>query len=245
MTERRFHIDRALTVGGEVTLPDAAARHARVLRLGPGAPIVLFDGRGNEAEATLTGDGTARVLSLRAALEPWRVVLVAALPKATALDALLRGATEAGASELRLFAAARSVSQPDAARAAHKLERARRVVEEAARQSERAIVPPLRLDASLEGALQDRGEASLLLALDARAGEDLEEVLGPSCSEIWLVLGPEGGLDPAELAGLEARGARCVRAALPVLRVETAAAVLTARAVLASGRNRRETPQMR
>jgi len=236
MTERRFHIDELLTVGAEVALPDAVARHVRVLRLATGAPLVLFDGRGNEADATLTGDGTARVLSLREGREPWRVVLVAALPKATVLDALLRGATEAGASEIRLFPAARSVSQPDATRAAHKLERARRVVEEAARQSERAIVPPLRLEPSLEAALDGGGDAALLLALDAREGEDLEAVLAPSYPEIWLVLGPEGGLDPAELTRLAARGARCVRAALPVLRVETAAAVLTARAVLASTR---------
>ena len=233
MTERRFHVDGALEVGSTVALTAGAARHARVLRLAPGDAVVLFDGRGREGEATWLGDGAARVSSVRESQEPWRVVLVVGLPKASALDSMLRGATEAGASELRLFPAARSVSQPEPGRASHKLERARRVVEEAARQSERALVPALVLAPSLEEALAGRSPDALLLALDARDGEDLERALFPSGREVWLVLGPEGGLDEDELARLVASGARRVRAALPVLRVETAAAVLTARAVLA------------
>jgi 16S rRNA (uracil1498-N3)-methyltransferase len=50
----RFFVDRPLACGALLQLPDAVAHHAwRVLRLAPGAPVTLFDGRGGEYEATL------------------------------------------------------------------------------------------------------------------------------------------------------------------------------------------------
>jgi 16S rRNA (uracil1498-N3)-methyltransferase len=237
MTERRFRVEGALDVGARVPLSSAAAKHARVLRLEVGAEVVLFDGRGSEAEASLVSLGDAPIAEVRvvrAARERWDVVLVAGLPKAAALEPLLRGATEAGASEIRLFEAARSVAHADDDRAARKLERWARIVEDAARQSERALVPPLSLHRSLADAIADRVSGTRLVALDARRGVDLRVALRPPCPASMLVLGPEGGLTEHELTLLESSGAVIARAALPVLRVETAAAVLTGLAALAA-----------
>ena len=49
MRLNRVHVPPALASGGEISLPEAAAYHvARVLRLRPGAPLVLFDGSGSD-----------------------------------------------------------------------------------------------------------------------------------------------------------------------------------------------------
>ena len=234
MTERRFRVEGPWATGARVALGPQAAQHAKVLRLGPGDAVVLFDGRGAEADATLERDGdalVARIARVRAQVEPWHVVLVVGLPKAPALEQLLRAATEAGASELRLFVAERSVVQAEGDRAAKKLERWRRIVEEAARQAERTRVPELSLHAGLRAALAD-SPCEALVALDARAGVDVREALAPRVGSRALVVGPEGGLAPQELSLVVGHGGVVARAALPVMRVETAAPVLTALAVL-------------
>ncbi|MBX7192138.1 MAG: 16S rRNA (uracil(1498)-N(3))-methyltransferase [Sandaracinaceae bacterium] len=239
MTERRFRVEALGEVGERVPLADAAARHASVLRLRAGDEVVLFDGRGGEALASLedeAGELSGRLLERRQAREPWHVVLIVGMPKASALEELLRGATEAGASEVRLFGAARSVVRLDELRAPKKLERWRRILDEASRQSERAIVPTLSIHTSLAQAIAVLPEGARVAALDAREGRDLAEVLGAGALARVIVIGPEGGLDDEELGVLEARGGARARAPLPVLRVETAAVVATALAAMACSR---------
>ncbi|GAB4207617.1 MAG: 16S rRNA (uracil(1498)-N(3))-methyltransferase [Sandaracinaceae bacterium] len=232
MTERRFRVDAALVAGARVSLPAAVGKHVRVLRLAVGDRVVLFDGAGREADAVLLDGLDARVEEVRAVVEPWSVVLVLGLPRALKLDDVLRGVAEVGASEVRLFVAARSVSNPEEGRLGHKRERWRRILEEAARQSERARVPTLTGPTSLEEALAELPGGARLVALDAREGVPIDAALGPPGVPIVLVIGPEGGLAPDELAILDRRGAIRARAALPVLRVETAAVVFTALGVL-------------
>ena len=72
----RLHVDQPLREAGEICLPESAARHARsVLRLKPGAPMVLFDGRGeNSVNVSPAELGTASRL-----LEPTLVAIVASL----------------------------------------------------------------------------------------------------------------------------------------------------------------------
>ena len=246
MTERRFRIEAPLVPGQSVRLEPRIAQHAKVLRLAAGDRVVLFDGLGSEADATLAGEGEgwlAFVEQVREAREPWDVVLVAGVPKAGALEALLRGATEAGVSEVRLFVAERSVAHPDGERASRKRERWRRIVEEAARQSERARVPSVCWSEGLLEALGPRTGRESIVALDARAGVDLRSILRHPARTRVLVLGPEGGLSPAEIALVVARGGVLARAPLPVLRVETAACVLTALAALASAPEPGESAQ--
>ncbi len=236
MTERRFRVDGALVENARVVLSTAAAKHARVLRLDVGATVRLFDGEGGEADARIAsveGGIAVDVLAVRRASERWHVVLVVGMPKAAVLEPLLRGATEAGASEIRLFEASRSVAHAEGDRAARKLERWSRIVEEAARQSERARVPPLSLHRSLADALASRPSQASLVGLDARRGEDLRAALGRAAEARMIVLGPEGGLSDTELDEIVALGGAIGRAALPVMRVETAAVVATALAVLA------------
>ena len=63
MSLPRFHVPEAAP-GAHVAFPDHAAHHAReVLRLRPGTPVRVFDGLGNEFEATLDAVSRERVIA--------------------------------------------------------------------------------------------------------------------------------------------------------------------------------------
>jgi 16S rRNA (uracil1498-N3)-methyltransferase len=218
--------------GGAVELGPEAARHARVLRLGPDDPVVLFDGRGHEAEATVEAvaeDGLrCRAAPRRpVAVRRPRVVLVLAMPKGGKLDGVVRACTELGVAAVHLFHAERSVARPEPARAAKRLARLAKVAREAARQSQRADLPELREPAGLAEVVARAPEEAAKLAFVVGAERSLASVEGEA-EEAWIVVGPEGGLSPAEVRALEARGFDAVGLGPGVLRVETAATVAVA-----------------
>ncbi|MFO0710215.1 MAG: RsmE family RNA methyltransferase [Sandaracinus sp.] len=217
MTERRFRVEALGEVGERVPLADAAARHASVLRLRAGDEVVLFDGRGGEALASLedeAGELSGRLLERRQAREPWHVVLIVGMPKASALEELLRGATEAGASEVRLFGAARSVVRLDELRAPKKLERWRRILDEASRQSERAIVPALSIHTSLAQAIAVLPEKCARRGARRARGQGSRRGAGRGCARARDRDRPRGRARRRGARG--ARGARrCTRARAP------------------------------
>jgi 16S rRNA (uracil1498-N3)-methyltransferase len=225
--------------GGEVTLDAEAAHHARVLRLASGAAVVLFDGRGRECDARLVAldDGAGRCdagPSRASTGVGRRVVLVQCLPKGDKLELIVRMATEIGVASLVLAHGARSVARPDRKRAAAQLERLSRIAQEAARQSERALVPTIEAPVTLADAASRAPESALRIALVPGAPRTLAELVGAarSTAEVWLVVGPEGGLEPGELAALEARGYVAASLGTTTLRVETAAPIGVALAVM-------------
>ncbi|MDW8361551.1 MAG: RsmE family RNA methyltransferase [Myxococcales bacterium] len=225
--------------GGTVRLDAAAARHARVLRLRPGDPIILFDGRGHEAHARLLGldrDGLlceAGPARARPSELP-EIVLVQALPRGERLEALVRGCTEAGVGAIHFALTRRGTARPDAARALGRLDRLERIARDAARQSGRSVVPALLPPAPLvEVAARAPGEATRLVAHPAardatRLGSE------PLRPPIWLVVGPEGGWDPDELGSICKMDYIPVSLGPTVLRVQTAAVVGVALALLAA-----------
>ena len=228
MTERRFRVEGPLILGAWSPLSGDTQHHVRVLRLKEGEAITLFDGRGTTATATLERDG-ARIASVNVDLAPAaRVVLMMGMPRASVLDAALRDLTEVGVSEVRPFFAERSTAKDERDRTAHKMERWLRIVQEASRQCERLHEPLVCAPTSMREVLSQRPLASQLLMLDARAGEDLVTQLEVPTREVWLVIGPEGGLSEKEMATLREAGAVGARLRLPVLRAETAAVVITA-----------------
>lgn len=218
---------------------DLAHYLTRVLRLEPGARLEVFDPeRKLEAHASLSLAGDVWTLHVET-LAPARVVaerelwLLQSLPKGDKLDAIVRDATELGASRIVLVAASRSVVKLDTKRAEERRTRLRRIAEEAARQSGRGDVP------TLEGPVAPREAA-------ARAPEGGRFVLAPGASfglgevlaahlggPLTFAVGPEGGFAEDELRTFEDAGFLRVGLGPFVLRTETvAAAVLGAVRVL-------------
>jgi 16S rRNA (uracil1498-N3)-methyltransferase len=233
MSERRLFEPRLGAPGERVELSADAARHARVLRLGAGDRVILFDGTGAEAEATIEGahgDRVACVIVARREAGPRvlpRVVLVQALPKGGKIDEIVRASTEAGAAALHLALSERSVARPDPARVPGRLERLARIAREAARQCGRPDVPELVPPAPLIEVARRAPSSAARLVLFPRAGARWDQVLADA-DEAWIALGPEGGWAPAEQEALAGLGWRAARIEVPVLRVEHAAPIAVA-----------------
>src|SRR3954466_7094557 len=127
-----------------VQLTPEQSRHLlTVLRLGPGAELEVFDGRGGRFRATLAASG----LEIGAALpSPGRrgdIVLAQALAKGEKMDLVVQKATELGAVRIVPLTTERSVVRLDADRGAARTARWRRIAEQAARQCGRADVPTI------------------------------------------------------------------------------------------------------
>lgn len=222
----RTFIDAPLTVGQHVALDEAATAHlVRVLRLGLGDAIVLFNGDGHDYEARITAiakrSAEAELMSRRAVTNesPLRLVLAQALARGEKMDWVLQKATELGVAELVPLITERSEVKLDAERSDKRLQHWRGVVASACEQSGRARLPTLHAPVALADWLA-HAVSERVLYLDPQAESGLRK-LGPETG-YTLVIGPEGGLGERDLQALRAAGARGVRLGPRVLRTETA-----------------------
>lgn len=232
MAAPRFFVDVPLApaaVGSEIALPDEAAHHAlRVRRLAPGDGLTLFTGGGGEYAATLTHAGKrearVRIDAFAAGIaEPVRAVtLVQALVATDPMDAIVRHATELGVARVQPVVTERSARFPSGAHGDRRVAHWRAIAVAACEQCGRNRVPDIGVPADLRAWLLDRpvARAGLVLAPDgARAFAELAAPEG----DLDVLIGPEGGLVPAELALAAQTGIVAVRLGPRILRAETAA----------------------
>lgn len=236
-----FLVD-ALPAGGETVLDGAEGHHAAVVRrLKPGEALVLSDGAGGAADCVVTdlapGGLRLAVTGLRRLDPPApRFVLVQALAKGDRGELAVELAVELGVDEVVPWAAARSVTRWEGGRGQRSLERWRATARAAAKQSRRAWVPAVAEPASTRAATGLIAGAAGALVLHEAAETPLVSVPLPGAGDLVLVVGPEGGLDDAELAAFTGAGATAVRLGTPVLRTSTAGAAALAALSLRAGR---------
>lgn len=227
---------------GVVVLDHDASRYVRdVRRLKPGDGFVAFDPEARvEADARVVGleprSGVRVELAAPrpATLLPLRqVTLVQCVGKADKLDAVVRDATELGATAVLPARSERTVAARDSDAA---LSRYRRIALEAARQCGRGDLPRLAPPRPLLEVLGEL-DAPLKALLEPSAARDLRELIdpAPASTPVALVIGPEGGFSERELARAGQVGFLPVRLGCTILRTETAAtAALGALLVLGS-----------
>jgi len=228
LSDRRLFAPDLATSGADIALAAEAAKHAQVLRLGEGAEVELFDGRGHTCVARITSVSRhalrcAPIEAVRFEERGPEVVLVQCVPKGGKLDEIVRMTTELGVSAIRLAVSKRCVSRADEERSANKVERLSRIAIEAARQSEQAYVPEIVPAQPLSVVLASAPENALKLACVERSDRAWPAVSG--AGPVWVVVGPEGGMDADDLAYLEAAGFMSVGLGRSILRTETAAVV--------------------
>jgi 16S rRNA (uracil1498-N3)-methyltransferase len=223
VTLHRFFVAQDAMRGDRFPLPDAIAHQvSRVLRLQDGDRLVLLDGAGEAATVRLA-DGACLVESRGpAGGEPvHRLVIWQALLRGDHLEPVIRHATEVGVAAFRLFVSERCVAREISSR---RLDRLRAVAREAAEQSERGMVPEVAAPVPFRDALQP---SSVLLYERADAAR-LASLIPPEA----LVIGPEGGFSPVEVAAAEAAGCTVAGLGPRILRSESVA--LAAAAVVLS-----------
>jgi len=161
------------------------------------------------------------------------VTVVQALPKSDRSELAIELATEAGADAFLAWRAARCVASWEGDRVEKGLRRWRAVARSAARQSRCAYIPPVDgVLSTVELTRRIRDEAAAgatVLALHESATDRIAAVLSDDAAaqpkSVLLVVGPEGGIAPDEIAALTDAGAVAVRLGPQVLRTSTAAAV--------------------
>lgn len=209
--------------------------------------IDLVDGLGNRAVTTVhdTVDGglILTVQSLAREEPGVSVYLVQALAKGDRDIQAIEMATELGAHGLVPWSADRSIVRWKMDRAAKAHAKWQNTVKAAAKQSRRALLPPvypLHSTADLADLAQEMGEHALFLLLHEQARyrltEALTEHLTPEVEEVYFVVGPEGGISPRELELLERAGAHTVLLGPEVLRSSTAGAAAISALNVALGR---------
>ncbi len=221
-------------VGARVLLDGAEGRHAvTVRRVSVGERIELTDGAGTVARGSVAAVARDRLELAVEALhrEPaptLRFTLAQALAKGGRDELAVECATELGVDAVVPWQAARSVVVWSADRAERGRARWLATVASAAKQSRRAWLPQVELARDTTALVSRIGEAALALVLHEDAEQPLTGVALPGTGEVLLVVGPEGGIDDAELGRLTAAGATAVRLGSSVLRSSTAGAAALA-----------------
>lgn len=212
--------------GDTVYITGAEGRHASaVARISEGEHVNVGDGAGLVVSGLVVGlerggPVYVEVTSVRRDPPPTPALWLAqALAKGDRDELAVQAATELGISGVIPWAAERSVSRWDAAKAAKGRERWASIVREASKQAIRSRVPEV---APLGTTGQLAALPGLVLVLEPTASAALTEVPVEGVGRITLVVGPEGGVAPRELELLEAAGALLVRLGSEVLRTSTA-----------------------
>ncbi|HEX8794392.1 MAG TPA: RsmE family RNA methyltransferase [Polyangiaceae bacterium] len=222
---------------GERRLEGALAHYlVRVLRLRAGDAFVAFDpASAEESDATTVWAdddaitvrfGPLRPGAARAARE---VTWIQGLAKGDKVDAVVRDATELGATRFVVAVTRRSVVKLDATRAAERQARWARIAQEAARQCGRADTPRVESPCAWSDALTLAADASSRFVLWERATDPLGPALLASLSStgaLAFACGPEGGLEDREVDEARAAGWTIASLGPLALRTETVAAAV-------------------
>lgn len=199
----------------------------KVLRLSPGAIIAVLPNDGSIIRCEFQNREAIPIDVHRPRVEPDLQLTVAqALPKGEKLDEIVRACTEIGVSSFILFSSERTVVRWDEKKVAQRLSRLQTIAREAAEVSFRTRVPALSFAKDLKQVLKDQPEAVVLSEVENLAGG-----LARTGEAMTIVVGPEGGWAPRELALIGDRG---VTLGPRVLRVDHAAPAAAAILLLSS-----------
>lgn len=228
----RFFTDQP--VGDYIRVTGSDARHIGFsLRMKAGEKIT-FCHNGIDYHTVIESFTENEVLCRVESSEPSRsepsvfMTLYQAFPKQDKLESIIQKTTELGVSRIVPFISARCVSRPDERSYAKKLERFRRISEEASKQSGRGIIPEIAELMTFEKALNDMKKSDVKLFCYENGGERLGNIHLPQSGTISVMIGSEGGFERDEAERAEAAGAVNIWLGERILRCETCPVAVTA-----------------
>lgn len=202
MKRHRFFIDPRAIQGRFTRIEDKGlcAQIARVLRLKLGEEVVFLDGLGFEYAARLQSVSSREVSAeilhrqMNKNEAELKVTLYQSLIKKDKFEWVLQKCTEVGVANFVPVRAARSE------KTGLNEERAKKVLKEAAEQSERAVIPELLEIKTFEAALKRAVTPDApTMILDAKGEAIANAVTARSRFTLNIFVGPEGGWDETEL----------------------------------------------
>jgi 16S rRNA (uracil1498-N3)-methyltransferase len=211
------------------TLDGDEGRHAAtVKRMREGEVIHLCDGQGSRAIATVVKvhkhslDLNIDNFTFEDAPEP-RFIVVQALAKGERAELAVEMLTEVGTDAIIPWRAEHSIGKWDSVEKG--LEKWRRTSRESAKQSRRAWIPEISNLKSTAEVCELMSQTQSVFVLHESADQALAACAIREQGTIMIVVGPEGGISPDELASFSKAGARVVHIGASVMRTSTAGAI--------------------
>lgn len=227
---RRFFISSTDITLDQATLRGSEFHHLRhVLRLGIGESVTLKDDLGREHCGVIAqlspAEATIAITTTKARDSGLSLTLAQGMLKGAKMDLVVEKATELGVNRILPFYSTFTIATVPADRQAERIARWERIAQSAAKQSGSSaprIDPPQSFTALLEKFLPERTavlcyEKEQTLSLKRFAQEH------PQLESLSLLIGPEGGFSPEEIAKARTAGVNVVGLGAQILRAETAA----------------------
>ncbi len=212
----------------KITDPNITEQWRKVLRMAPGAEMILLDNSGYEFQARLMEyESDGAIVAILDSKEgenklDREVVLVCSVLKKDNFEWVAEKATELGVSKIVPVLADNSVKQN------LRMDRLEKIVRQASEQSERTVEPEISQIMNLETALGLSSKPVVLVTRDNKAKKFTEIDTDP----LFVFVGPEGGWSNEEIALFKERGAELRNLGPQILRAETAAISACALALL-------------
>ncbi len=228
MRVSRFYLDTPLNQGEQTLTGDVAHYIARVLRLGPGAPVQIFNGSGQEWPGEVVAAGKREVVvKLQAPVEgmpesPLHTHLGQTMSRGDRMDWAIQKAVELGVNQITPLFTERCEVKLQGERADKRQAHWQQVAVSACEQCGRSVVPVIHPPVALQDWMASL-TSDLKLVLHHRTEQDLDQL--PHPTSLALLIGPEGGLSADEIQQAEAAGFIAARFGPRVLRTETAPVV--------------------
>ena len=218
-------------------IPLELLHHLRVRRISEGEVIPIFDGQGQIASATLTRLGNkSGELAITAVNQntqsepPYSITLAQGLAGGDKMDWVIEKAVETGAAAIAPLQCERSVIKltrsSDADRAHKRLIHWRAITQAACEQCERTVLPrvePIQTIADYLSNSDAELKGTLKLVFSTGDHPSLAKTIAPlPAQDVILLIGPEGGFTPEEIALAIKVGFQAVSLGKRILRTETA-----------------------
>jgi len=226
----RVYIPPERIKGDQITLQSREMRYIlKVLRLGPGDEVTVFNGEGVEYLAELCEDyGGGIYLVVKEELRPerespLRLTLAQGLLKGEKMKFVIQKATELGVARIVPITTSRSIPFLEEEKETLRIQRWRRIAQEATKQCGRTVVPQVTEIQDLGDFLaQSKGAKLILWEEEPTPLREVLERIDPSPG-ITLLIGPEGGFSEKEVTHAQTHGFLAAGLGGRILRAETAA----------------------
>jgi 16S rRNA (uracil1498-N3)-methyltransferase len=222
----RLYVSQPLNCGQHIELDVDSAHYVRtVLRLAKDDKIVLFDGSGADYSSVLLEVSRNRVAvsieqrQARDVESPLTICLGLGMARGDRMDLSVQKAVELGVNRITPIETERCLVQLKGDKRVQRFTHWQRIIQHAAEQSGRSILPALSPITPLHQWVGEQG--GLKIFLDPHAESSLAD-LQPENSRVTLLTGPEGGFADHERAAAKAAGFVPVRLGGRILRTETA-----------------------
>lgn len=214
------------------------ARHIeKVLRLVPGDLLQVFDGQGREFEVCLQGKADGFLLGEivqelhREVESPLHLSLVQGIAKGDKMDSIIQKAVELGIADIYPLFSQYAVVKLEKERADKKTERWQTIAREACKQCRRNLVPTVHTPSTFPEMMNLVSGNPTILLYEHEDNNGLKQILNENRAEIlagsqlFLIIGPEGGFSPEEIAAACEQGVLVAGLGPRILRTETAGLV--------------------